>query len=279
MTAARAIPARINGLFSVNPEVSVARGWYESLGWQTERSDHVFVPFPLAGTAFSLWSADSAASSVEAVIAATGTFTGGLLGIVVDEEKEVDAVLEAVASAGGRVVVEAGERAFGRAGWFVDPFGAAWEISWIAGHDSGEAFDGGSSDTALATSLGAVTIYTCDPNASFDFYAQKFGWDGVATTWAGLPTLATDGALLAFARADEVHPAGQYGAIMLDAEEVDAVHASLVEEGAASLSEPKALADGCRTATVRDPNGVIWDLVFDPAWACTSKGPVALQRS
>jgi uncharacterized glyoxalase superfamily protein PhnB len=271
------IPARISGLFSVNAQVSVARTWYESLGWRTERADHVFVPFPLAATAFSLWSADSAASSVDAVVAAAGTFSGGLLSIVVDEEKEVDAVLEAVAEAGGRVVVPAGERPFGRAGWFVDPVGTTWEVSWIDGHDSGEAFDGRAGETALATSLGAVTVYVEDPSASFEFYAKNFGWDRLATSWASLPALATDGALLAFGRADDVHPLGECGAIMVaSADELDAVYASLLTAGAVSLSEPKVLSADGRAATVQDPNGVIWDLVFDAAWDCTADGPVAL---
>jgi predicted enzyme related to lactoylglutathione lyase len=273
------IPARISGLFCVNPQVSLARGWYEGLGWKTERSDHVFVPFPLAGTAFSLWSADSAASSVAAVQAVTGTFSGRLLSIVVDDEKEVDAVLDAVTSAGGRVVVEAGERPFGRAGWFVDPVGTTWEVSWIDGHDSGEAFDGRAGEAALATSLGAVTVYVEDPDASFEFYAKNFGWNDVATSWAGHPALAVDGALLAFAPTDALHPAGECGAIMLTAAaEVDTVHASLVAAGAESLSEPTTSGD-FRSSAVVDPNGVIWDLVFDPNWTATASGPVSAKAA
>ena len=272
------IPARINGLFSVNPKVSVARGWYEALGWRTERSDHVFVPFPLAGTSFALWSLDSAAPSVAAVDAAA-RFSGGLLSLVVDEEKEVDDVLSSVAAAGGRVVVAAGERAFGRAGWWIDPAGTTWEVSWINGHGGDDPFDGSASESAVATTLAAVTIYGESPAAAWEFYTREFGWDALATTWAGRPALATDGALLSFGLADDVHPVGECGGIMIgSAEELDAVHAALVAAGAVALSEPKPLADACRASTIRDPNGVIWDLVHDPDWACTANGPVALNH-
>ncbi len=268
------IPPRLSGLFAVDDQVDVSRQWYERLGWQTERADHVFVPFPLAGTSFALWSADSAGPSVDAVTAAAGSFSGTLLSLVMDQEADVDAVLGSVVEAGGTVVVPAGERAFGRAGWFVDPAGTTWEVCWISGHGADDPFDGQAGASAVATALGAVTVYGTDPDAARSFYADGLGWQGRATSWAGRPALATDGALLTFAAADDVHPVGACGALMMStADDVDALHGVLLAKGAESLAEPTD-ADGCRTAAVRDPKGLVWDVVHDPAWSCSAVGPL-----
>jgi hypothetical protein len=66
--------------------------------------------------------------------AGTERFAGFTCAIVVQNEEMVDAAIELVREAGGRILAEPVAREWGgRSGYFADPEGNVWEIAWLPG--------------------------------------------------------------------------------------------------------------------------------------------------
>jgi len=108
-----------------------SRAFYERLGWRRAmaQSDGI-VFFQAGGMAVALYPRDALAK--DANIASDGHgFSGVTLAYNTRARAEVDAILEAAAAAGARIVKPA-EEAFwgGYSGYFSDPDGFLWEVAW-----------------------------------------------------------------------------------------------------------------------------------------------------
>ena len=251
------IPPRISGLFTVSTRVGWVRRWYEALGWRSARQDDIFVSYPIGGMTFALWSLGSAAPNVAAVVAEEGDFSGTLLCTVVDSPGELDAALDSVAHAGGRVVVPGHDVAFGRSGWFLDPAGNTWEVAWIDGCHSATPFAGAPLADALAASLAGAMIPADDPVGLADFYTEGLGWAGSCSDHGDQRTVALEGGSLVFVPAGAVPPSSSGPVPVLRVEGPGAgASGRLVGSGAVEVAGLREASD----AWFADPFGVHWVL-------------------
>jgi uncharacterized glyoxalase superfamily protein PhnB len=257
------IPPRISGVFSVTTRVVWDRRWYEGLGWRSVREDNVFVPYPVGGMSFALWSLGSAAPNVAAVVAAEGGCSGTLLCMVVDSADEVGSVLEGVDAAGGRVVVADHEVPFGRSGWFLDPDGTTWEVCWINGRDADAPFAGSRTSEAVPADLVGVTIGTDDPSGLEKFYADGLGWADRRIESTDCPALALDGGTMTFVPRASLPgmSAGPIPVIRPNNEtSAETVAEQFVGLGAVSISVFDEQADPSATSWFVDPFGLYWQV-------------------
>ncbi len=255
------IAPRVSGIFAVSTRVGWVRRWYEGLGWRSAREDDVFVPYPLGGMAFSLWSLGSAAPNVAAVVAAQGDFPGTLLCTVVDAPDDVGSTLDGVARAGGRVVVADHEVPFGRSGWFLDPAGTAWEVAWIEGRSSAVPFAGAPEPDAIPAALAGVMVGAEDPSGVEAFYAEGLGWADRRGDAGGNPSLALDGGSFFLVPASRV-PGLSSGPVpvMRPHPDVsaDEVADRFVRAGAAQVPGPDDIGATGSASWVADPFGLHW---------------------
>ena len=109
-------------------DVDRARAFYEALGWRGQTVQQT-VFFQAGGLAVVLWGRDLLAD--DAGVDDDGArFSGIALAQNVRSREEVDAVLEAVSSAGGTITRRAAETFYGGyAGYFTDPDGHPWEVA------------------------------------------------------------------------------------------------------------------------------------------------------
>jgi predicted lactoylglutathione lyase len=106
-----------------------ARAFYEALGWTTgagAEDDVVF--FQAGGMIVSLWSRERLAE--DTAVEDGGGWGGITLAYNTRSPAEVDALLDEVRAAGGRVTREGGDTFWGGySGAFVDTEGHAWEVA------------------------------------------------------------------------------------------------------------------------------------------------------
>jgi hypothetical protein len=254
------IPPRISGLFTVSTRVGWVRQWYETLGWRSPREDDIFVSYPVGGMTFALWSLGSAAPNVAAVVAEENDFSGTLLCTVVDSPEELDATLDSVTHAGGRVIVPGHDVGFGRSGWFLDPVGTTWEIAWIDGCSSAMPFAGAPLPDALAANLVGALLSADDPLGLADFYSEGMGWADVRLDREGRPSFALDGGTLILSQSGTI-PDSSSGPVPILGIERDGhgEHPAtrLMRSGATSVP-----LDGrkCDDIWLADPFGLHWVL-------------------
>ena len=115
----------IGGVFFRSPDPGRLATWYrETLGLEVENwgATHgtSFSPEAMPANAFTVWSAF--ASDTEYFGNRRQAF---MINLVVDE---LDAALDNVRNAGGKVMPDREEHDFGRFGWFVDPDGNRVEL-------------------------------------------------------------------------------------------------------------------------------------------------------
>jgi uncharacterized protein len=254
------IPGRLSGLFSVSTRVGWTRRWYEDLGWRSARQDDIFVSYPIGRMTFALWSLGSAAPNVAAVVAEEGDFSGTLLCTVVDSPNDLDAALDTVAQAGGRVVVPGHDVAFGRSGWFLDPAGTTWEVAFIAGCSSAVPFAGAPLPDALPVGLSGAIVAVEDPLALADFYSEGLGWSDARRGHGDHQMFDLEGGTLMIVAPSGV-PAASSGPIpLLQVEPGNTTEHSaerLVHEGAVVVRDLEQSSSG---VWVADPFGVHWFL-------------------
>jgi uncharacterized protein len=117
-----------------------ARAFYERLGWTTgaaPEDDVVF--FQAGGMVVALWARERLAE--DTVVEDSGGWGGITLAYNTRSPAEVDALLDEVRAAGGRVAREGAETFWGGySGVFLDTEGHAWEVAhnpnWTV-HDDG----------------------------------------------------------------------------------------------------------------------------------------------
>jgi hypothetical protein len=109
-------------------DVSVARRFYEALGWDGVSPDGEVVFFQAGGMVLALWG--RALLAEDSGVADGGGWGGVTLAHNVSSPDEVDAVLREAAAAGATVVRPGALTSWGGyAGAFTDPDGHPWEVA------------------------------------------------------------------------------------------------------------------------------------------------------
>lgn len=129
------VPARLNVVTFGVRDLPAVRSFYEALGWESRSAGDEFVRFEIGGAVLALYPLDALAEEADVPPPAdTERFAGFTCAIVVQSEEMVDAAIEEVREAGGRVLAEPVAREWGgRSGYFADPEGNVWEIAWLPG--------------------------------------------------------------------------------------------------------------------------------------------------
>ncbi|MCP3759325.1 VOC family protein [Streptomyces sp. TBY4] len=114
-------------------DLARAKGFYEALGWRGQEVEET-VFFQAGGLALVLWDREKLARDCGLEPGPAAGFGGIALAHNVRSEAEVDALLDAVRGAGGRITKPAAVNAIGfYSSAFVDPDGHAWEIAYNPG--------------------------------------------------------------------------------------------------------------------------------------------------
>ena len=129
------VPARLNVVTLGVRDLPAVRSFYEALGWRSRSVGDDFARFEIGGAVLALYSLDALTEEANMPPpAGTERFAGFTCAIVVQSEEMVDAAIELVREAGGRILAEPVAREWGgRSGYFADPEGNVWEIAWLPG--------------------------------------------------------------------------------------------------------------------------------------------------
>jgi uncharacterized protein len=129
------IPARVSIVTLGVRDLPKVRAFYEALGWKSFSHEEEFARFDVGGAVLTLYLLDLLAEEASMQPPPTdGAFKGFTCAVNVELEEMVDAAIEAVRAAGGRVLAEPVAREWGgRSGYFADPEGNAWEVAWLPG--------------------------------------------------------------------------------------------------------------------------------------------------
>ena len=108
------------------------RFYSEGLGWPVEQDYPQWVSFAMGPGSSIIGLYPWEAAAADAGVPAEGSgFPGFTLAHNVRSEAEVDALLDGVARAGGRIVKPAERKDWGGyGGYFADPDGFLWEVAW-----------------------------------------------------------------------------------------------------------------------------------------------------
>ena len=130
---AEKVPARLNVVTLGVRDLPALRSFYEALGWESRSDGDQFARFEIGGAVLALYSLEALAEEAGMPPpASTERFTGFTCAAVVESAEMVDAAIEVVREAGGRVLAEPVARGWGgRSGYFADPEGNVWEIAWL----------------------------------------------------------------------------------------------------------------------------------------------------
>lgn len=112
-------------------DVAAARAFYERLGWKPwtglESAEIAF--FQCGGLVVALYGAEALAADTGLRDPRPGGMT---LAVNVRQRAEVDSGLAAALAAGGTLLKPAEEKPWGGyVGYFADPDGHPWEVSWV----------------------------------------------------------------------------------------------------------------------------------------------------
>ena len=130
---AEKVPARLNVVTLGVRDLPAVRSFYEALGWESRSDGDQFARFEIGGAVLALYSLEALAEEASMPPPAiTEDFAGFTCATVVESAELVDAAIEVVREAGGRVLAEPVAREWGgRSGYFADPEGNVWEIAWL----------------------------------------------------------------------------------------------------------------------------------------------------
>lgn len=125
------VPARVSLVTLGVADVARATAFYTALGWEVSSASTPEVTFlRTAGSRLALYGTADLAGEAGLAVAPDGGFRGVTCSVNVEDEAAVDAAIDTVEAAGGRVL-----RAPGRAEWggwiayFADPDGHVWEVA------------------------------------------------------------------------------------------------------------------------------------------------------
>lgn len=132
---AKKVPARLNVLTLGVRDLPKMRGFYEALGWESRSDGDEWARFHTGGATLALYPLGALAGEANTTpLEGNETFPGFTCAVSVESADKVDAAIEAVREAGGRVLAEPVAREWGgRSGYFADPEGNVWEVAWLPG--------------------------------------------------------------------------------------------------------------------------------------------------
>lgn len=135
---------------------------------------------------------------------------------------------------------------------------------------------------AVEQRVSIITLVVADLARSRAFYRDVFGWDEVEPADSGIAFYQLPGFRLALypssAMADEHDaPVGEPSGFTLahnvnSTDEVDRIHAELVQRGATSLQPPTAVFWGGYSCYVAGPDGEQWEIAHNPFTAVNDDG-------
>ena len=113
-------------------DLEAQRAFYRQLGWQTTFETDDYVAFELRGAVLALFPIEKLAADGGADADPRGGGIRFSIGVMADSPDDVDALIDGVRAAGGRVTKEpvAAEYFEGRSAYFADPEGNYWEVAW-----------------------------------------------------------------------------------------------------------------------------------------------------
>ena len=130
------VPARMTVVTIGAHDMPAMRSFYRGLGWpETASSSDEFASFRLSGAILALFPFEELAKDGRVPPGErTIRFRGVTLAINVESKNAVDATVEDVRRAGGRITKEPEDAPWGgRSAYFADPEGNLWEIAWAPG--------------------------------------------------------------------------------------------------------------------------------------------------
>jgi catechol 2,3-dioxygenase-like lactoylglutathione lyase family enzyme len=111
-------------------DITALAAFYDALGWTRVDSPDGVVAYDLIGQTLGLYPLDKLAEDIGVDPSDLGR-GAATLGCNVADKSDVAPVLEAAASAGGRVLKPATDVFWGgHHGYFADPEGHIWEVAW-----------------------------------------------------------------------------------------------------------------------------------------------------
>ncbi len=134
------IPSRLTAVTLGVHDLAAMKAFFEDLGWETNSKQDDFAAFPLGGAVLCLYEVALLAHEAAGDPPAPGNaFKGFTLAVNVAEREEVDSSLATAIGAGGRLLAEPTDRAWGgRSAYFADPEANAWELAWLPGSEFDE---------------------------------------------------------------------------------------------------------------------------------------------
>ncbi|KGP85500.1 MULTISPECIES: VOC family protein [unclassified Paenibacillus] len=108
------------------------RSFYQKLGWsETAISSDQYSVFETTGVLLSLYPIRELEKDTGMTFNASGGLKGTLLAINVDKAEDVDDTIGKIREAGGNVIREPYDAAWGgRIAYFLDPENNCWEVTW-----------------------------------------------------------------------------------------------------------------------------------------------------
>ena len=111
-------------------DMEKSAAFYEALGWQRVDSQDGVVAFDLIGQTLGLYPLEALAKDIGVAVSELG-YGASTLGHNVREKNEVGALLDRAVASGGRILKPAQDVFWGgHSGYFADPEGHIWEVSW-----------------------------------------------------------------------------------------------------------------------------------------------------
>ena len=125
-----AVPARLSIVTLGVADLTRARSFYEKLGWKvTPGSNEEIVWFATAGSMLGLYPRSELAADAGLPSGDRNAFGGVILGLNVESEDMVDAVLAEALAAGARLISAPVKAEWGGyRGYFADPDNHPWEV-------------------------------------------------------------------------------------------------------------------------------------------------------
>ena len=127
------LPARLSVVCLGVRDLPTVRSFYERLGWSSHSVNDEWTRFDVGGAVLTLYGLESLAEEAEMPAPAeTDEFGGFTCAVTVETAEMVDAAVETVRAAGGRILAEPVAREWGgRSAYFADPEGNVWEVAWL----------------------------------------------------------------------------------------------------------------------------------------------------
>jgi uncharacterized protein len=126
------VPARASVVTVGAQNFATLRDFYRALGWPLAEDLDDYAAFALRGAVFAVFPRHKLAHDAQAEPAGSERGLRFTISMIVDRPEQVDAAIDAVRKAGGRITKEPvdGEFFVGRSAYFADPEDNYWEVAW-----------------------------------------------------------------------------------------------------------------------------------------------------